>query len=361
LANTMKAQVFYDAENMKLEDVPIPEVGDTDVLVKVKSVGICGSDISYYYGLSPVDTPTGKGPIVLGHEFTGVVDKVGKVPQALGLFKEGDRVVVNPVQFCNACYSCAEGKTHFCENMNVSGVSYDGAFAEYALANYTGLFKLPDDVSFSEGAFTEPLACVVNAFKKADMEPGSFVIVAGPGPMGQMMVQLAKSMGAGKVVLTGTRDYMLELGKAHGADYVFNVRDKNSKYYAADLKKEIADLTEGKLADRAFVPTSSNAAFEEAIDLVGNCGILIHFGLPNADDVIHVPALSFHTMDKEIRSAWLSPMVWPTTLRILKNGLVDVKPLVSHTYSLEDTEKAIINLKNRVDNPMKVQIKVSKN
>ena len=98
----MKAQVFYEAEKMKMEEIPIPEVTDIDVLVKVKNCGICGSDISYYYGLSPVGTADGKGPIVLGHEFTGEVVEVGKVPEMLGLFAPGDRVVVNPVQNCNA-------------------------------------------------------------------------------------------------------------------------------------------------------------------------------------------------------------------------------------------------------------------
>mgnify|MGYP006303861131 FL=1 len=110
MADTMKAQVFYEKENMKYEDVPVPEMSEIDVLVKVKHVGICGSDVSYYYGLSPVDTPSGKGPIILGHEFTGEVVKVGKIPAQLGLFQEGDRVVVNPVQNCNACYACAKGE-----------------------------------------------------------------------------------------------------------------------------------------------------------------------------------------------------------------------------------------------------------
>ncbi len=359
MAKKMKAQVFYEAEKMKLEEIPIPEVGDTGVLVKVKNVGICGSDISYYYGLSPVGTPTGKGPLVLGHEFTGEVAEVGKVPQILGLFKPGDKVVVNPVQFCNSCYSCAEGKTHFCENINVPGVSADGGFAEYCLSDYSGLFKLPDDVSYAEGAFTEPLACVVYSIKKAEIEPGQFVAIFGPGPMGQMMVQLAKSAGAGKIALIGTRDHRLELGKKYGADYLFNIRDEKSKYFVKDLKEAISEATSGKLADRALVPTSSNEAFEQAIDITGNCAILIHFGLPNEDDIIHVPALSFHTMDKEIRSSWLAPMVWPTAVRTIKEGLVNVNALISHTFPLEDTEKAIINLKNRVDNPMKVQIKVS--
>jgi len=352
----MKAQVFYEARKMKLEELPIPEVTDIDVLVKVKNVGICGSDISYYYGLSPLGTPSGKGPLVLGHEFTGEVVEVGKVPKAMNLFKKGDRVVVNPVQNCNACNTCAAGHSNVCENLNVPGVTVNGGFAEYCLSRYTGMFKLPDSVSFESGAFTEPLACAVYGIKKLSIEPGQFVIVFGPGPMGQMMIQLCKSVGAGQVALIGTRDYRLEMGKKLGADFVFNIKDKNSKYFVTDLKKAISDATKGRLAERAIVPTSSNTAFEMAVEVTGNCSIILHFGLPNEDDVIHVPALSFHTMDKEIRSSWLAPLTWPTAIRILEEGLINVKDLISHRYPLEETERAIIDLKNRVDNPMKAQI-----
>jgi len=308
----MKAQVFYEAEKMLLEEMPVPPVTETDVLVKVKNVGICGSDISYYYGLSPLGTPTGKGPLILGHEFTGEIVKVGKVPRQLGLFAQGDRVVVNPVQNCNACYACAAGQTHLCENINVPGVSTNGAFAEFCLSKYTGLFKLPDNVSYAAGAFTEPLACVVYGMKKLGVEPGQFVAIFGPGPMGQMMVQMARSIGAGKIALIGTRDYRLQIGKKFGADYIFNTSDKQSKYYVENLKEAI--------------------------------------------DVIRVPALSFHTMDKEIRSSWLAPLSWPTAIRSIAEGLVSVEAMVTHTYPLEEVEKAMINLRNRTNNPMKVQI-----
>lgn len=360
MAEKMKAVVFYEAEKMKLEEIPIPEVTEIDVLVKVKNVGICGSDISYYYGLSPVGTPTGKGPIVLGHEFTGEVVKVGRVPQMLNLFKEGDRVVVNPVQFCNACYACAEGQTHLCENLNVPGVTTNGGFAEFCVSRYTGLFKLPDNISFAAGAFTEPLACVVNAIKKLEIEPGDFVAIFGPGSMGMMMVQMCKSVGAGKIALIGKmgNDWRLEQGKKFGADFIFNTDDKNSKYYCKDLKKSISELTKGRLADRSIVPNSSNTAFEQAVGITGNRGIIVHFGLPNADDVIKIPALSFHTMDKEIRSAWLAPLAWPAAIRSLEEGLVEVEGMVTNTYPLEETEKAIVNLKNKVGNTIKVQILV---
>jgi L-iditol 2-dehydrogenase len=356
MAETMKAQVFYEGEKMELEEIPVPQVTDVDVLVQVKNCGICGSDISYYYGLSPVGTETGKGPIVLGHEFTGEVVEVGAVARSLNLFKPGDRVVVNPVQHCNACYACAAGHTNLCANLSVPGVTSDGGFAEYCVSRYTGLFKLPDTVSYAAGAFTEPLACAVYGLKKLEIEPGQFVAIFGPGPMGLMMVQLAKSVGAGKVALIGTRDYRLEAGKEWGADYVFNTGDSKSPYYVEDLKEAIADLTHGALAERAIVPTSSNQAFEQAIDITGNAAILVHFGLPNEGDVIRVPALSTHTMDKQIRFSWLAPLVWPTAIRAISEGLLDVESLVTETAPLVETEQAIRALTERVDDPIKVQI-----
>lgn len=358
MADTMKAQVFYENQKMQLEERPVPTVGPDEVLVKIKDVGICGSDISYYFGLSPLGTETGKGPLVLGHEFTGVVEKVGDIPAEKGLFQKGDRVVVNPVQHCNACYECAEGNTHICPNMTVNGVTKDGAFAEYTAAKYTGLFKLPDEVSLQAGAMIEPLACAVNGMRRLDIKPGMFVTVVGPGPIGLMMVQLAKSLGAGKVALVGTRDYRLEVGRKHGADYLFNVSDSKSQYYAKDLKKAVGDVTKGKLSHRVIVPASANAAFEQGVDIAGETGIIVHFGLPNEDDVFKIPALEFHTMDKQIRSAWLAPMVWPETIRIVEQGLVDLEPLITHTRPLEETPSAISDLKNRVDSPMKVEIEL---
>jgi threonine dehydrogenase-like Zn-dependent dehydrogenase len=174
--------------------------------------------------------------------------------------------------------------------------------------------------------------------------------------MGLMMTQLAKSTGAGKVALIGTRDYRLEEGKKWGADYIFNVSDAESPYYAGDLKEAIADLTHGALAQRAIVPTSSNDAFEQAIDITANAAILVHYGLPNEGDVIHVPALSTHTMDKEIRFSWLAPLTWPTAIRIISEGLVDVEALVTSTVPLEETGPAIESLRARIGDPMKVQV-----
>uniref|UniRef100_A0A7C3I1M2 Alcohol dehydrogenase-like C-terminal domain-containing protein n=1 Tax=Gracilinema caldarium TaxID=215591 RepID=A0A7C3I1M2_9SPIR len=148
----------------------------------------------------------------------------------------------------------------------------------------------------------------------------------------------------------------LQKAKEAGADYVFNTKDPQSPYYVKDLKQAIADVTHGALADRAIVPTSANEAFEQAIDITGNAAILVHFGLPNTDDVIHVPALATHTMDKEIRFSWLAPLAWPTAIRMIAEGLVDLEGFVSSTVPLEETGKAIRHLRERANDPVKVQV-----
>ncbi len=356
MAEMMKAQVFYEGEKMQLEDVPVPEISDVDVLVRVKNCGICGSDIQYYYGWSSLGTPTGKGPLILGHEFTGEVVEVGAVPKSMGLFKPGDRVVVNPVQNCNACYECAAGHTNLCANLFVPGVSANGGFAEYCLSRYTGLFKLPDDVSYADGAFTEPLACCIYGMKKLDIHPGMSVVVFGPGAIGLMQVQLAKSLGAGKVAMVGTRDYRLEAAKKAGADWLFNIKDKSSPYYVNDLKAATADMTHGQMFNRAITPTSANNAFEQALDITGNAAILVHFGLPGDEDVIQVPAVVNHTMDKEIRFSWLAPLVWPDTIHAIGEGLVDLSWLITDTVPLAEAGQAIVNIKERIGDPIKVQV-----
>lgn len=352
MAELMKAAVLTDLQKIEMQELPLPKVGDADVLVRVKNCGICGSDVSYFFGYMP----TGKMPIILGHEFTGEVVEVGAIPKGMGLFKPGDRVVVNPVQHCNACYNCASGHTNLCANLYVPGVNADGAFAEYVLSRYTGLFKLDDSVSYASGAFIEPLACAVYAMNKLEIVPGQSVAIFGPGPIGIMMTQIAKKTGAGKVIMVGTRDYRLEEARKWGADFVFNTKDSQSPYYVNDLKAAIADVTNGRMVERAINPTAANEAFEQAIDITAGGAILVHFGGPASTDVIHVPALTFHEADKQIRASWLAPGVWPQTIAMIAEGLLNLEPLVSTTRPLSEAGQAIVDLKARKNDPIKVQI-----
>lgn len=341
----MRAQVFYEPEVMKLEMIDIPRISDNEVLVKVIATGICGSDISYYYGHSPLGTPDGKGPLVLGHEFSGVVAEVGALPASLGLFKPGDRVTCNPVMQCNACPVCAEGKFNICPNAVVPGVSVNGAFAEYCKLNYTHVYKIPDTMPHEDAAIIEPLACATYGVKKLEVKLGDFVVVFGPGPIGIMMTQLIRASGAGKVAVVGTRDYPLGVALELGADYAINIKDTASGYYTDDVARRISDLTAGKMADKVIVPTSSKKALQDALTVSGAGATIVYFGLPGADDKIEIPALEAIQSDKTVKFAWLAPLVWPTAISAVANGLVRLNRLVTHKFSLEDAEKGIVFMK----------------
>ena len=358
MAEKMKAQVFYEPNKMTLEEVPIPKVQVDEILVRVKACGICGSDVAYYFGQSSLETPTGKGLLILGHEFSGEVVEVGDIPKRLGLFAPGDRVVLDPVQYCNACIVCKRGQVNLCEKKTVLGVSANGAFAEYCVSNYTGVHKIPDGVTYEQAALTEPLACATYGTQKMEVNTGDFCVVMGPGVIGLMMLQLVRRRGAGTVVVTGSKgdDYRLDVARKLGANAVFNVNDPASPYYVADLKAKIAEMSGGMFADAVITPTGAVEAMEMALQITGRRARVVYFGLPSDQAVIRVPALASILWDKTIRFSWLAPLVWPTALQALGTGLIDTKPLASHVMGLPDLVKAITMVRDRSDKAMKIVI-----
>jgi L-iditol 2-dehydrogenase len=351
----MKAAVFYEAEDLRVEDVPEPEAGPDEVIVKVLACGFCGSDIEYYYGRSPVGTPTGKGPLVLGHEICGQVVHAGKLAEQYGL-AEGDRVALNPVQSCNACNACRAGKLQFCQNLTVLGVTMDGGFSEYVKTKIAHAYKLPESLADEQGAFVEMLSSAVYSVQRAEIEPENFAVVYGPGPFGLSMVQLLRNEGA-RVALVGTRDYRLEIGKSMGADYIWNDKDESSPHYQPDIAKAIQEANGGALADRVLVATAAVAANQQAIEISGPGSTVVLMGLAGPEDAISVPLLSNLYLDKTIRFSLLYPLQWPKTLRILADKKVDTDKIITHSASLDGIAPAIERVLNREDDVIKTVIK----
>ena len=354
---SMKAQVFHEPEKMSLESRAIPEVAPEEVLVKVHATGICGSDVAYFYGVSSLGTESGKGPLVLGHELSGVVEKAGDVAAQKGGFKPGDRVVVNPVQSDPESPWTRRGLSNV-DLGRVIGVSVDGGLAEFCASHWYWTVKIPEGVDMDHAASTEPLACAVYAVKNLNIEKGHFVAIFGPGPVGLMMVQLAKAYGAGKVLLVGTRDGRIELGKELGADLIANTRDESSPHHVEDLAGFIRDNNDGELADRAITSTSSLAAIDLAMATTGKASTLVIFGLPGDNDVIKMPALDCMLADKTIRYSWLAPTSWPEALEMIASGKAKLEPIQSHRFRLEDLAEAIRKLRDREDNTIKTLITV---
>lgn len=357
MAETMNAQMFHEPEKMELVEIPIPKPADDQVLVRVKACGICGSDVAYYFGDSSLETETGKGPLILGHEFSAEVAEVGAIPKKLGLFKPGDRVTCDPVQYCNACRVCKQGYVNLCEKKTVLGVSVNGGFADYCVSHFTGVHKIADSVSFEEAAMTEPLGCATYGVKNMAIAPGDFALVFGAGTIGCMMMQLIKASGAGRVVVIDVLDYRLEMAQKMGADTVINTADSKSLYYKENLKAAIEEMTDGQFANAVITPTGAVEAMEAALEVSGRRSRVVYFGLPSDVAVVRVPALASILWDKTIRFSWLAPLVWPTALEAIATGLIDLKPLATHTYPLDQLIEGITNVRDKKDNVMKAIVK----
>ena len=341
----MKVQNFYEPLKMAYEEQDIPQIADNEVLIHVKAVGICGSDVSYYYGHSPLDTKTGKGPLYLGHEASGVVAEVGSIPAKMGLFKPGDRVVVNPVQQCNSCPACMRGEFNSCTHVEVIGVSVNGCLAEYVKVKYTHVYKIPDEVTFEDGALAEPLACATHGVKLLDIGLGQTAVVFGTGTIGLMQLQLCKAAGAGRVIMVGIEDYGLSMGLKLGATAVINSLIKDSPYYAADVPAKIMELNGGDKATRAIVATSAMPALQQALTVTGPHSTIVYFGLPGPEDQLKVPVLEAIQSSRKLLFSWLAPLVWDNVFHVIASGQVKLKPLITHRFSLKDAEKGIIFIK----------------
>jgi len=350
----MKAAIFKEPNVMTNEEISIPQIADDEVLIRVKAVGICGSDISYYYGHSPLGTEDGNGPLILGHEASGVVAEVGAIPQGLGLFKEGDRIAINPVQQCNACPACMRGEFNVCSNFaGVTGVSVDGCFAEYVKAKYTHVYKISDDISFEDAALAEPMACATHGIFRLDIKLGQTVVVYGLGGIGLMMVQLAKAGGAGKVIAIDVFDYNIEKALGVGADFAINVGDKSSKYYTDDTAAKVKEFNNGELAPRCVVPTSNMAALQDALNVTGCCSTICYFGLPGPEDKLEVGVLDAIQSERTLHFSWLAPLVWDNVFNVMASGQVDLSPIVTNKFTLDQTEEGIKYMKESKDDKIK--------
>lgn len=351
----MKAAVLKGPRKIELEEVPTPKIGVNDVLVEVKACGVCGSDIAYYQR-GKADVPP---PIILGHEFSGVIVELGETAKRLGLFKEGDRVVAEPVMACGSCPSCKQGYPNMCEKPTVLGVSVDGGMAEYCAIRYDYLHKIPDNVSFEEAAFTEPLACALHAIKRMKIIPGASAAVIGPGPIGLMVVQYLKRSGLSPVILVGTRDYRLEVGLKLGADHVINTKEKGSKYYSESPVEKVKELTNGRGVDRVFVATGNVDANQMAVEITAPRSVVVFFGGASYEPTsrVFIPLWESTLGEKEFTFSWLSPYTFPDALNAISKGLVEVRPLITHTFKLSEVGRAIETAEKRLENALKVQIK----
>jgi len=214
----MYQQVMTAPHTIEIKEVPVPEVKPGQVLVAMKRVGVCGSDIHVFHGQHPYVTY----PLTQGHEVSGEIVALGEGVTSLAI---GQKVTIEPQVTCGQCHPCRHGKYNLCENLKVMGFQTTGAASEYFAVDAAKITLLPDSMTFEEGAMIEPLAVAVHAVKRVGDITGKKVAVLGAGPIGILLVQTLKAFGAAEVLVTDVSDLRLKLAKACGADYAFNTRE----------------------------------------------------------------------------------------------------------------------------------------
>lgn len=318
----MQVAVYYNNRDIRIQEQPIPEIADDEILLQVKASGICGSDVLEWYRLK-------KAPLVLGHEVTGVIAKAGR---AVKKFKVGDRVFVAHHVPCNTCRYCLSGNHTVCQTLQSTNF-YPGGFSEYirvpAINIERGMFILPENISFEEGTFIEPLGCVLRGQRMSDIKEGQAVLILGAGISGLLHLLLARVKKAGRIILTDVNACRLKMAKELGADFVINARD--------DVISALRRENEGRLADQVIICTGAVSAFQQALTAVERAGTIMCFAATDPGAALPVPVNEFWRQSIKIMHSYgASPLDEIQALEFLATGAISVKELITHRLNLKD-------------------------
>lgn len=330
----MKAAVFYDKHDIRIEEIKTPEPGPDDVLIRIMACGVCGTDVHIYEGDKGAAEVA--PPIVLGHEFSGVVEAIGK---NVIKFKPGEKVCVDPNVLCGRCYYCRSGLGHFCENMLGVGTIHGGGFAEFSCVPQKAVFHLADNTSFESGAMGEPVACCLHGIDMCAIRPGSVVVVFGAGMIGLIMVQLALLAGASRVAIVEPvavkRNMGLKLGACLGIDPF-------KEDVALALKANGFNRVETVIECVGLPQTMS-----QAIDIAGNKSIVMMFGLTKPDDEISIKPFSIFRKEVDLKASFINPYTQERAVELINSGRIDVTSMMCDPIPLEKLVGALSDVEMR--------------
>jgi L-iditol 2-dehydrogenase len=322
----MRVGMYYNNKDVRLEELPRPEIGPGELLLKVEASGICGTDLLEWYRIH-------KAPLVLGHEIAGRVAALG---EGVAGYQESDRIAVAHHVPCNTCHYCVTGHETVCETLRTT--SFDpGGFAEYvrlpAINVDRGIYRLPREVSFEQATFIEPLACVVRGQRLAGLKPATTVLVIGSGMSGLLHVQLARALGAARVIAVDLVDYKLRAAERAGADYAFNATE--------DIPTRLREINDGRLADLVVICAGAASAVRQALASVERGGTVLFFAATKDAVTIETPINElFWRNEISLVSSYAGGRAdHATALELIRSGRVPVAGLITHRLGLAEIGK----------------------
>ena len=339
----MKALVLDAPSHFLFKEVPKPAVqSPRDVLIRVKAVSICGSDV---HGM---DGSTGRRipPIIMGHEASGVIEEIGK---GVRHFAVGDRVTFDSTIYCGECFHCRKGEVNLCDNRRVLGVScgeykQDGACAEYVVVPDHILYKLPETLDFVSAALTEPLAVAAHGVKIAAIEPGASMVVVGTGLIGLLLLRILRIHGSGTLIAVDVDPGRLEIARRFGADYTV--------LGGISAAKQVRSLTHGRGADYGFEAVGAGPSFQSAIQSIRKGGILTLVG--NISPSVDLPLQAVVTGQLTLRGSCAIAGEYPLALDLMASKKVDVRALIGAVAPLSEGDTWFHRLYNREPGLLKV-------
>jgi L-iditol 2-dehydrogenase len=319
----MRVAMYYNNNDIRLEEMPKPKISPDEMLVKVIASGICGSDVMEWYRIR-------RAPLVLGHEIAGDIAEVGG---NVSRYRVGERIFVSHHVPCNTCHYCLAGNHTCCETLHTTNF-HPGGFAEYIrvppINVDRGTFVLPKEVSYEEAVFIEPLACVVRAQREAGFKVGDCVVILGSGISGLLHILLAKTSGAGRIIATDIDPYRLKKAEEAGAEAVIDARE--------DVPARVREANDGRLADLVIVCAGALSAFEQALECVDRGGTILCFATTEPGVELSVPLNEFWRNAIKILPSYANnPYDASVALELIRSRRVPVKELITHRLPLSKT------------------------